>query len=156
MWGLACFLLLSIPASAQLHNGECYRRLVADYFEKNGSNYQQLSGDFLKDWMPPYTIDTSGSSLFMAPPEITYAGIGKKQYCRSLKVFLNLQDSVMRSEVLTFSDTLSLKQVKAVRRASPKTLKGDTPGFSAKIARPMVIVASSIALIVALFYIRSQ
>jgi hypothetical protein len=137
--GLIALVATSPMATAQSHNGEIIDNLIKDFSSEN-----QLS----KIKSDPH--------IKIGSPDISYNKLKNKQFTRSIEVSVEIKDSVRRSEVLAYSDTLSLRQLKQIQKASPKDLRAELPTTYARTLRPLAIVTASIAGVISLFYIRSR
>lgn len=159
-FSLILFLLIIWGKShvkAQKHNGEIYQSLIQGFFEKEGNTVGEVEGNLVKNWFPTVVIDSSlVQKLIIGGVDISYKKHQAGNYERTVSMQLTLQDSVMRAFPLSYKDTLSLPQIRQIRRKSPLSLRGDLPTATARLVKPFVVVGLSVAGIVSLFYLRSR
>ena len=157
-----CFVFfLLFPSTylfAQISNEAAYRQLLSQFFEKEVGPINSFEGTFVGDWVPKVIFDPSKSStkVIMGELEINYERIEAQQFKREVIIPMNIQDSTFRSEMLTYTDSLSIEQIREIRKASTAPFKGDAPGRLATLVRPITFVIGSIAGLISLFYIRSR
>jgi hypothetical protein len=157
-----CFLLfLLFPPTylfSQISNEAAYRQLLSQFFEKDLGTINSFEGTFVGDWVPKIVFDPSKSStkVIMGELEIVYERIEDQQFKREVIIPMNIQDSTFRSEMLTYTDSLSITQIREIRKGSASPFKGDAPGRMATLVRPVTFVIGSIAGLISLFYIRSR
>lgn len=155
------FFFLLYPVScifSQISNETAYQQLLTNFFEKELGPINSFEGTFAGDWVPKIIFDNNKSStkVIMGELEITYKRIEGQQFKREVIIPINIQDSTFRSEMLTYSDSLSIDQIRQIRKASKAPFKGDAPGRMATLVRPVTFVLGSIAALISLFYLRSR
>ena len=154
--GVLC-LLLSLPVWAQPSNSQVYRQLIEQYLQKHPENFRKVSGQILKDYFPPYTTDsTATATLQVFLPDLSYTREKRGVYVRKMDLSINRKDSVTVSRTLAYQDTLNRKQLRHIIRNSPEELQGDNPTRWGKWIGPTVLISTSIAGIVSLFFLRSS
>jgi hypothetical protein len=156
---LLFFLLLSHcgPLFSQMDNELAYQSLLRDFIQKNPAPVLTWEGEWPDSWRPTFQQDSLATQkITTGELIISYHRLKKATFRREIELPLSIQDSVFRSEILSFSDTLSLDQIREIRKKSPSAFKGDAPGRLATIVRPIIFVTASVAAVVSLFYIRSR
>ena len=115
-----------------------------------------MEGNLVKGWTPDYREDsTLAKKLIVGGVDVAYEKLNKKIFLRKISLQLTLQDSSMRAFPLVSQDTLSLSQIREVRRKSPIDLRGDMPTTGARLVKPFAVIGVSVGLIISLFYLRS-
>lgn len=151
---ISCFSLLSAQPE---DNGRIYHRLLNDFFQSQEASIKEIKGSIVDKSLPEVNSDSTGSLIIeLGEVEVNYARFAKDSFQRELKIPLFTIDSLRRRQILSYSDTLNLNQIKAIYKNSPVELKGDKPTFWARWIKPGLLVAGSVASIVSLFFIRSQ
>jgi len=156
----AILLLLLNPFEgifAQMDNEQAYKKLLNDFVQVHDSPIQSWEGAWPDSWRPTFKKDSlADQKITFGEVDITYKRLEKDRFKREIAIPLSIQDTAFRSEILTFSDTLSLDQIRAIRKKSSPPFKGDAPGRLATTFRPIIFVIASIAALVSLFYLRSR
>lgn len=153
---LCCTLGLPDEIPAQFSNEAIFQRLLAPVVIQNGP-FSKLEAPWLRGISLPAADSSARRSLEIRQPEVQYRRIGGELYRRSLRLqLLVTENSISQGLSPVFEDTLSLVQLRAIRRASPPALRGDLPTAGARIWRPAALIAGSAALVVSLFYLRSR
>ena len=122
------------------------------------SNISKLEGLVTNEIKAKILTDSlgKGTKIEFYLEEIRYEPLGKGNFARFLQGSVNLVDSVERPQEWTFSDTLTGKELKGVRKTKVEQLKGKNPRFLGKIIVPLVAISASVGAVIALFYVRSQ
>ena len=152
-------LLAILPhmSLAQSTNPQIYQQLLQQYLDDHPGPYRKISGQLLTNYFPPYTTDTTTArTLQVFSPELTYERLSKGIYRRNMHISINQKDSTTRSETVVFQDTLNRKQLRYVLKNSPDSLRGDNPTRWGKWVGPTTLIATSVAGIVSLFFLRSS
>ncbi|MDB4286121.1 hypothetical protein N9933_02355 [bacterium] len=157
---LLCALGISVvnlsTVTAQPHNGEVYKNLIQNFFTETEPSNTKIDERY-EAWIPKYQIDSSrNETVRIGGPDISYNKLKNKQFTRMVQVSVEIKDSVQRSEVLVYSDTLSIQELKEVQKGSPPDFRSELPTTYSKTLRPLAIVTASIAGVISLFYIRSR
>jgi hypothetical protein len=141
---------------AQPDNGQVFRQLVEGFLKKEQQAFRSIEGEWPLAWRPAVQADSSLPVLQLNEVWVEYQALKSDRYQRTLRIPLSWQDSLPQTRSLAHIDTLALAQLRRLRRASPRSLRGDAPGWGSRWLQPLIIVSGSIASLVALFYIRSQ
>lgn len=151
-----CVLFLT-QLQSQPHNGEVYRQLLSDYFSQHTSPIQQINGPIFEGYAPAVKMDAHANRrLTVGFPEIVYQGLGKEKTMRRITLNLQIEDSTLQSEILSYQDTLTTQGLKEVYRKSPKALRGENPTKGFRWGMPILLIGGSVGGIVSLFYFRSR
>ena len=150
-------LNLSIHAQSIPHNGEIYQNLISQYLSTHDVIYKSVGGRPIEKYLPSISLDSSSTAILqIGRPDLQYKKTDNKQYERYISLNLIHQEGSMQSEVVEYRDTLSGKDLRQVIRTSPALLKGDDPTTLSRWVKPITLISGSIAVVVALFYIRSS
>ncbi|MEM7367821.1 MAG: hypothetical protein AAF587_04425 [Bacteroidota bacterium] len=152
LFGSSFFILCAQP-----HNGEVYQQLLQTYLSEHPGPYSQVEGQQIDNFVPSIQLDSSSSArLTIGFAEILYRPTDKNQLLRRLELSIQVEDSVLRSETLSFQDTLTPKAIHQIYHQSPKPLRGENPTRRAKWGMPMAMIVGSIGGMITLFYFRSR
>lgn len=156
----AIFMLLLSPCAglfSQVDNEQAYQKLLNNFVQNHTKPIQSWEGEWPNSWRPTFKQDSLATQkIILGELDMSYKRVAKNQFKREIAIPLNVQDTVFRSEILTFSDTLSLTEIRIIRKKSPRPFKGDAPGRLATTLRPIIFVTASVAALLSLFYIRSR
>lgn len=142
---------------SQEDNQAAYQKLIIEFAEQLQAPIQSWEGSWPDDWRPDFRQDSAAQMTIMqGETEVSYERISKDTFQREIVVPLSIQDSTFRSEMLVFSDTLSLRTIREIRKRSAAPFRGDAPGRLATILRPVLFITVSVAALISLFYIRSR
>ncbi len=145
--------------TAQQHNGEIFSDLLQDHLLHIDTSLKEVKGNWAVDYLPGISFDTlSGIGLQLGDPIISYKKISSKSrhYQRLLSFSSTLSTKPPETQMITFTDTLELNEIKEVIKKSPKELKGDKPTIMSKWIRPALLISLSTTVIIALFFVRSS
>ena len=149
--------LLGIALQAQPHNGIIYQQLLTDYLEQQGDRFQHIDGPQIESFTPAFVLDSTASTrLSLGFPEVNYTQFDAGKIIRKVALSVQREDSVLRSEMLSYQDTLDQKIVRKIFKESPKSLRGENPSVRARWLLPTLLLGGSIGGIVSLFYVRSR
>jgi hypothetical protein len=150
-------LLLSSWAWPQSPNDSLYQQLIDQYFTQNPGPYLAVDG-LNAPWRPD-SLDLDSAvqlRLSILSAEITYQPLPERRYLRQLLIPLQREDSLLRHESLTFSDTLSRRELRWVLRHSSLALRGEDPRRFSRWGRPALLLGGTALGTVLLFIARSR
>lgn len=153
---LGTYLLFMSMAFSQPDNLQLCQQLMEKFAQKEGKQYAKIKGNLPKK-NPFQTDDCAAYMLEVFSPEIDYQRINKNIFVRKVEIrfIKSFKDSLI-SKTEMISDSLSAKQIRNIRAKSPNPYKGENPLILARYVMPSVGILGSAALIVALFYLRSN
>lgn len=108
--------------------------------------YAQPSNDSIVIRLRSRLAERDSSAAAAATPRVRYQLLADELIARSISL-----DSLH-----TYSDTLGVAAYQAIRAASSRPLRGKNCLSKSYLFMPIAVVSGSIALVVSLFYARSQ
>lgn len=151
------WLLGTTALWAQPNNQEICQNLGQEIQASFPGPFTEISPAQAESWWPDWSLDPAAlGQLALRPPAITYERLPDKRYLRQVSIDVMYQDSLMQSETFSHQDTLGVKEIRLVRKNSPKALRGEDPRPINRFGKPLLTIGASILGVVALFYIRSR
>ncbi len=154
-------IIFSIHLSSNLHaqtsNDSVYHQLFLRELPPDSLSIRDIKGNPIEMLMPDYHKDSLSSTLMVInEPFIQYQKIFPGLFERELTIMVQFQDTSSRRKQLSYTDTLSKKEIKNVLKKSSSELRGDNPTLWGKWIKPATFIVTGIGVIFALFYIRSS
>ena len=153
---LISLLFSFLSLLSQPNNLQVSQTLMEKFAQKEGKNYYKIKGNIAK--ISPFEKDSSSKYMLeVFVPRIEYQVISKEKFIRKVEIrfIKSLEDSLI-SSTESVSDTLSSKQLRHIRAKSPNPYKGENPLAMARYVMPSASILGSVAVIVVLFYLRSN
>lgn len=155
---LLFFYILVLQNQYAQSNQVIYTQFIQQLATQEGSHFLSYNG-YAKNIDSLYFQNDSLAENRLIPQkwEINYRFLAKKKYLRQLSLQMRIQkkDTFSLFET-TYQDTLSKAQVKTLLRSEKADFQGKTPFWQDVYIKPAAIIISSVALVLTLFYVRSQ
>lgn len=139
-------------------NQAIYTQFIQRLAAQEGTHFLSYNG-YAKNIDSLYfkTDSLAQNRLIPQKWEIAYHSLSQKKYLRQLSLQMRIQKKDTFSFFETkYQDTLSKAQVKALLRSEKADFQGKNPFWQDIYIKPATIIISSVAVILALFYVRSQ
>lgn len=148
------WLLYIFPLAAQPHNLRLADSLLLDWQQSQQARFKSVQAP--SSIALSLAVDSSSSTnMVLLPPKIGYTRLGKQGFVRNLSLELEYnEDSLSRTHSIKYTDTLSPRQLRQIRKESPQGWKGENPSRWAKTFTPMLVSVASVGIIVSLYYFR--
>lgn len=154
-------VFLSSLVVANLHaqsNQEIYTQFIQQLTAKEGTHFLSYNG-YAKNVDSLYfkTDSLTENRLIPQKWEINYLPLSKKRYLRQLSLQMRIQkkDTFALFEA-EYQDTLTKAQIKHLLHKEKADFQGKNPFWQDVYLKPAAIIASSVTLVLVLFYLRSQ
>jgi hypothetical protein len=152
---LGVMLMSWLGTMAQVPNDSLARQLMHSYLLTHPGPYQRVDG-LLADWLSDSVrLDSQAQvSLAFMTPTASYQALPDQRYLRQIELPFTIEDSLLRSGTLPFTDTLSARQLRRVLRLTPVAYQGEDPRRWGRWGRSVTLVGGSLLLTVLLFTLR--
>lgn len=158
VWLLAVLLLISVrPVFSQKSQTEVYRELIKKAAARFPEGVSYVEGDTLSGIATGIKIRTNRPHLKLDFPDIEFEKIAPQSFRRSMVMSFSLIDtSKSQSGSVSYADTLSLAEVRRIRKEALPDLRGGAITALGKLVRPAALVAGSIGAVLLLFRLRTR
>ncbi len=155
---LLFFCVLVLQNQYAQTNQEIYTQFIQQLVAQEGSHFLSYNG-YAKNIDSLYfkTDSLAENRLIPQKWEINYHLLTDKRYLRQLAFQMRIEkkDTFTLFET-TYQDTLTKAEVKHLLHKEKPDFQGKNPFLQDLYIKPSIMIVSSVALILTLFYVRSQ
>ncbi|WNJ16079.1 hypothetical protein [Pontibacter sp. G13] len=151
------WLCWSVGLYAQSSQEEVAKELFESFRNEFPEPYLSFAAQQPDPWIPHLKIDSTGTkSMLMYSPDVKFQRLGKGVFSRTITLKFEIQDSLIQTRTYTFTDEVQRESMKSLRKQSAESLAGNDPTLFGNWGRPIILIGTSVAGIVALFLVRSE